>query len=457
MNTPDTPHKKNIFSLLKPYAKWLVLLAVLAVGSNALGLLLPELISRAIDSYGETATLDASTLWIFCGAIGAILILTLGQSLVQTYASETVARNLRDELAGKISEKSHLWIEQTSPSKLLTNLTSDIDSIKFFVSQAVVSLVSSLLLIIGSATLLLMINWKLALMVLLLIPIVGGTFFFIFGRVRKLFLRAREAIDSLNKIINESILGSALIRVLHGTRTEAEKFGKANTEATSIGLQILRLFALLIPIVMFVSSIAGLAILLFGGHSVIEGTMTLGEFTAFNSYLGMLIFPIMMLGFMSNLIAQATVSYERISEVLHAEDTPHGGTLVKTLNGKIEVKNISLAFGEKMTLKDISFTVDAGSRTAIVGPTSAGKSQLLGLMIGLTEPTNGAIFYDDVDIRTYDPVSFYRQVGFVFQESIMFNMTIRENIAFNTEVSETDMKKAIETAELADFITQLPE
>lgn len=110
-----------------------------------------------------------------------------------------------------------------------------------------------------------------------------------------------------------------------------------------------------------------------------------------------------------------------------------------------------------MTLKDISFTVETQSRTAILGPTAAGKSQLLSLMTGLTEPTSGNILYDDHDIHEYDPVSFYRQIGLVFQESIIFNMSIRDNIAFNTEVSDEHLEKAIRTAELSGFIENLPE
>lgn len=305
---------------------------------------MPELISKAMDGYTKNGILPTSILWVFVAAIIGILVLSLFQSLVQTYASEKVARDLREKLAAKISEQSTLTIEEANPSKLLTNLTSDIDSIKLFVSQTVVSMVSSVLLIIGSSVLLLNINWKLALVVLAVIPLVGGTFFFVLKRVRKLFMSGREAIDFLNKVINESILGAALIRVLSGQKEEERKFSEANTEATSIGLRILKMFALLIPIIVFASSLAGLAILVMGGHFVIQNTMTLGEFTAFNSYLAMLIFPIMLIGFMSNIIAQATVSYERISVILHKETKPSGGTLKKTLQGKVTVQNVSLQF-----------------------------------------------------------------------------------------------------------------
>lgn len=455
--TPPKKQAPNLGTLLKPYMKFILLLIVLAIGSNGLSLVLPKLISGTIDTYTATSALPGTNIWIFSLSAIGILLLTFGQSIVQTYASEKVAKDLRERLAAKISRQSYLYIQTTNPSKLLTNLTSDIDSIKLFVSQTIVSMVSSFLLIIGSAVLLLSIDWQLALLVLMIIPLIGGTFFLILKKVRSLFMKAREVIDWLNRVINESILGAALIRVLHAEKAETEKFAEANTQATSIGLQILTMFATLIPIIVFVSSMASLAILLLGGHFVIQGVMSLGDFTAFNSYLGMLVFPIILIGFMSNMIVQASASYQRINEVLDAEESAPGGTLTAPLKGKVEVKDISLKFGEKMTLKDISFEVAPGSRTAILGPTAAGKSQLLYLMTGLTEPTEGEILYDGKEISEYDSIYFHKQIGFVFQDSIIFNMSVRENIAFSSDASEEDLQKAIETAELSDFVKTLPD
>ena len=127
------------------------------------------------------------------------------------------------------------------------------------------------------------------------------------------------------------------------------------------------------------------------------------------------------------------------------------------LQGDIEIKNVSVAFGEKLTLKDVSFEVKAGTKTAIIGPTAAGKTQLLYLLTGLAEPTAGTIEYDTKLIGEYDKTSLHEQLGFVFQDSIIFNLSLRENIAFSTTVSDKDLEKAVQTAELDDFIDQLPE
>lgn len=448
--------KPNLFGLFKPYRKSIILLVLLALGSNGLTLWLPRLLSRGIDGFLAGGPLN-TILWEFAIAAGVIFVLTYLQNIIQTYASEKVARDLRNKLSEKISTHSFAEVQEATASKLLTNLTSDIDSIKNFVSQAIVHMVSSIFLIIGGSVLLLLINWKLGLAVLVVLPIIGATFFLILAKVRSLFLQAREVIDWLNKVINESILGAGLIRVLNSQNVEHEKFTEANTKAKNVGMGILKLFAAMIPIVTFASNLAVLIILVLGGKFVIEGAMSLGEFASFNSYLVILIFPIFILGFVSNIMAQAQASYERISTVLSMPEPRDDGKITKPLKGSIQIENVSLLFGEKAALKDVSLKIEAGSKVAIIGPTAAGKTQLMSLLVGLIQPTTGEIKYDNHDLKEYQRESLYKQVGLVFQDSIIFNISLRENIAFNTDVTEADIQKAIDTAELGEFIAGLPE
>jgi ATP-binding cassette subfamily B protein len=218
------PAQPNLFAILLPYRRLVAILIILAVGSNALTLFLPKLISRGIDDFARGVASTNTILWQFAVASLAVFILTYLQSVVQTYASERVARDMRAKIADKISQQSYTYIQEVGANKLLTNLTSDIDSIKLFVSQAIVSIASSLVIILGASAILLSINWKLALAVLTIIPIIGGTFFIILGRVRALFLQTREVIDWLNKVINESILGSSIIRVINSQSLEYNKF-----------------------------------------------------------------------------------------------------------------------------------------------------------------------------------------------------------------------------------------
>ena len=246
-DTANKPQQPGIFSLLKPYSGLIILLVIFALLSNGINLLLPKIIAGGIDAYTHHHFAYRPIITQFAWAVALIFVFSYLQSIIQTYASERVARDLRSRLSDKISKQSYAFIEKVNPSKLLTNLTADVDSIKMFVSQAVVSIVSSLFIIIGASILLLTINWQLALCVIAIIPIIGGTFFYVLKKVRVLFKESRAVIDWLNKVINESILGSALIRVINSQQLEYDKFLQANTKAKEFGLSILRLFAGLIP------------------------------------------------------------------------------------------------------------------------------------------------------------------------------------------------------------------
>jgi ATP-binding cassette subfamily B protein len=449
--------KPNMINLLRPYIWPISGLMLLAIASNVLGLMLPKIMSHSIDAYVKHAFVANTLIFEYGGVSVAIVILMFIQNFLQTYTSERVARDLRQKLSDKISGQNYAFIEKVTPAKLLTNLTADVDSIKTFIALAIVSITSSIIVIVGAGILLFLINWRLALAVLTIIPIIGVAFYFVFGKVKMLIMKAREVIDWLNMVINESILGAALIRVLNSHEPEYQKFLAANTDVRNIGMQVLRIFSTMVPFIGLVANLAILVILVLGGRFVVSGTMTLGDFTAFNSYVGILIFPVLIIGVMSNVIAQASASYERISQVLEAEERKQLGAIKKELEGDIEFKDVTLVHGDKPFLKNVSFRAKAHSRTAIIGPTAAGKTQLLYLLIGLIEPASGTVEYDGLSIKKYDEQSLHEQVGFVFQDSIIFNLTLRENIAFSEVVNDADLVKAIETAEMKDFVSALPE
>jgi ATP-binding cassette subfamily B protein len=160
---------------------------------------------------------------------------------------------------------------------------------------------------------------------------------------------------------------------------------------------------------------------------------------------------------MSNLIAQASASSARIWDILQAPDEADEGEAAGTLTGRIELKNITVMYGEKPALKNVSLSVQPGTRTAILGPTAAGKTQLLNVAAGLTLPQKGSVMYDGRPLAQFKRSSFYPQIGLVFQDSVLFNTTMRENIAFSAAVTDESLKKAIETAELSDFLHTLPQ
>ena len=236
---PVKPRGPGLSSLMKPYRGMITLLIFFALVSNGINLILPRIIASGIDAYPSHYILN-KILIEFISAAFIIFIFTYLQSIIQTNTAERVARDLRSRLAAKISTQSFMAVEKANPSKLLTNLTADVDSVKLFVSQAIVTIASSLIIIIGACFMLFSINWRLAFVVIAIIPIIATAFYTVTKRVRPIFLKGREIIDRLNKVINESILGSALIRVINSQQPEYEKFLAANEQAKTLGISILR-------------------------------------------------------------------------------------------------------------------------------------------------------------------------------------------------------------------------
>ena len=452
----NTKDRIGLLSVLAPYKGTVALLVFIALAASSINLLIPKIIASAIDSFSIGNFNSDKVITQFLFAAFGVFIFTALQGVLQTFTAERVARNLREEIINKISHQSFSFIIDSNPSKLLTNLTSDMYSVKTFVSQAFVAIISSLFIIIGVTVLMLMINWKLALAVLVIVPIIGTGFFIVFRKARVIFRKSRKVIDALNKVINESILGAALIRVLNSQQPENQKFLEKNLESRNLGLSIVRLFSVLVPSIMFISNLAIVLILALGGHYVVMETLTIGNFAAFNSYVVMLIFPVMTIGYMSNIIASATASNDRLQKILSTPQPQRTGTVNTEIKGDIFLKSVSLTYEDKPILKDVSFSVKAGTKTAIIGPTAAGKSQLLYLLTNLIPTDSGTIELDGVPIDEYLREVLYKDVGLVFQDSVIFNLNLNENIGFSDTVTEQSLNKAIETAELSNFINSLP-
>ncbi|MFZ9585951.1 MAG: ABC transporter transmembrane domain-containing protein, partial [Pseudohongiellaceae bacterium] len=214
------PRAPGLFSLLGPYRRDVLLLMLLALLANGTSLLVPRLIASGIDAFlvGEFVVRDSVA--SILGVAVLVLLFTAGQNVLQTLVSEKVARDLRRQLADKLAGQGYRFIDERTPARLLTNLTSDIDAVKLFVSQVIPTQVTSVVVILGTAAILLALDWHLASLVLLVIPLLGGTFFLLMRKLRPLFLQGRENIDRLNRVIRENIVGAALIRVLDSGRGE---------------------------------------------------------------------------------------------------------------------------------------------------------------------------------------------------------------------------------------------
>jgi len=458
MTKADQANKPvKIFSLAKPYTGHIVLIFLVSLLANGFSLAIPKYTASIIDGFQfETYDLQNSIL-ILLTLMTSVFVFSAVQTILQTYLSEKIGKDLRSKLILKISTQRFAFINEITPEKLLTNLTSDVDNIKQIIALGLVQIFSSIIIIWGSATLLVSTNLKLGLIVLTIIPLIVVIFALIFSQISQFFKKSQANIDTLNRVINESIVAAPLIRILNSQNTELQKFQEINSKSKDISMSILKLFSSLIPLISLIANLSIVVVLYLGGRSIIDETFTIGGFTAFLSYISMLIFPIIVIGFISNLFARAGVSFERIASVLFARSSLPEGKLSKNIDGKIIFKNVSLNYGNKQILKDISFSIPAKSRTAILGPTAAGKTQIFYLLSGLIRSSSGKILVDDILQSKYIFKCLADQLGLVFQDSSIFNTTIRENINFKNLDNEELLQKAIQTAELQDFINSLPD
>ena len=417
------------------------------------------MIGRGVDNFQLNPGFNLSLDYLFLAlTIIGIFLATLVQIYLSSYTSEKIAFDYRNKLINKLSNQSFGYISKTGPSDLLTNVTSDVDAIKNLISQGLVNALSALILLVGSVTLLLSINLKLGLIAISVLPILIVAFVFVFSRITKYFKLAQENLSKINKVINESVLGAMLIRVLNSQQIEQTKFEKVNQTSKEIGYKIIDSFSALIPTVNLVSNLAVLIIIWFGGNLVVSGELSLGQFSAFISYFNLLITPIFILGFISNLISRSLVSLARINTVLNAslEVSQSGADLTsKTIKGKIEFKKVSLEYAGRQVLNSLSFVILPGSKNAILGPTAAGKTQIFSLLTGLVKPSSGQILIDDITLENWNLESLLGQMGLVFQDSVVFNASLQENIQFKDGLVDNDVDLAIKTAELDELVESL--
>jgi ATP-binding cassette subfamily B protein len=471
---------KGFLRLIAAYRWWVVTVSVLGLVANGLALYVPMISARVVDQAaaiadrgglqgfaeglpgGFWATILAGSLpMLLVVAVLAMLIAVI-QIIFTTYFAEKVALGLRTRLVAKVGDQTFDYVSKSTPGHLLTVATSDVDAVKNVFAQGLVTLLGAAVTLVGAAILLITIDWKLALLTLSVIPLLIVTFAVVFGKLGKLFKEGQETLERINAVINESVVGAAIIRVLDAGSTEVKKFGVVNGRAREIGLSVVAGISALIPIIMLLSNVATLIIVWFGGRAVMAGGLSIGDLSAFISYSAMFVWPLFVLSFVGMTLSRGAVSLDRIQAVLDAPVGAEDGTYDGPIEGHVEFRGVTLRYagddGERTILKNVSFSIKAGTRNAIVGPTAAGKTQLFYLMSGLVDPSEGKVLIDGRPLSQYARQALLTKIGLVFQDSIVFNASLRENIAFSdASADDAKLHKAIKTAELDELVEALPD
>jgi len=456
---------RRAISYLRPY--WLIALG--AIGSlllvTAANLLIPQVIRWVIDS-GITPGNMQVILWGALGLVGVAVvrgIFNFTQGFWSEKASQNVAFDVRNALFDKIQSLSFSYHDRAQTGQLMTRLTSDVEMVRQFTGMGLFQFINAVIMLLGSAVFLLLMNWRLALIALATIPLM----LLLIGRfimtVRPLFEQVQARLGALNTVLQENLAGVRVVKAFVREPFEASRFQTANQAYLETNLQTVRAFAGNFPLIFLIFNLGTLAIVWIGGNMVISETLSLGELTAFMTYLNFMIFPMMMIGMLSAMIARATASARRIFEILDAQsevlDRP-GATLLPPVQGRVAFEDVSFRYvgGERDTLSHVSFSAEPGQTVAVLGATGSGKSTIINLIPRFYDVTDGRVTVDGYDVREVTLDSLRSQVGIVLQETTLFSGTIRDNIAYGRpDASDQEVIEAAKAAQAHDFIVDMPD
>jgi len=453
------------FRFLKAY--WLYAVGTfvsLVIASGAM-LLIPSISQRIIDQ-GIAGRDIRRVVWMSLAMIGASVVQALFQFAQGALAARTaqgVAYDMRNTLYAKIQNLSFSYHDRSHTGQLLTRATSDVEAVQRFVGQGAILFLSAALMLIGSVVLLFAINWRLALVLVLVVPTTFGVFGLFARRAMPLFNEMQRRLANLNTVLQENLAGIRVVKAFAREPYEAARYEAANREFYDINIQVNNIMSLAFPTMFGVQSVATLCIYWIGGNQVIGGTLTMGELVAFAGYLTLAFFPVLMMGMIVAMLSAAGASAQRVFEILDASsavmEKPDAVPL-PPVQGRVAFENVTFRYyeGAQPVLKDVTFVAEPGQTIALLGATGSGKSTIINLIPRFYEVCEGRVTIDGYDIRDVTLESLRAQIGIVLQETNLFEGTIRENIAFGRpEASLDEVIAAAKAAEAHGFIASFPE
>ncbi|MGI8728698.1 MAG: ABC transporter ATP-binding protein [Solirubrobacteraceae bacterium] len=455
----------RLLTFLRPYKRgvWLSgLLAALAMGATVA---IPALTGAAVSAIegGDGAELKLVALLI--AVAGAVRLgLTVLRRLIAGKVSLGVEYDLRDRVYTHLLSLELGYFDRHQTGQLMSRATVDLQAVRFFLGYGLVIIAQSALTIIFAGIAMIVIDPLLALVALFPVPFVIWVASRYGRQARPALQEVQQRIAELTADVEENVGGVRVIKSFARESHQRERFGESVARVFEQSMISTRLRAFYNPFIGFLPQIGFAGLLFFGGRAVIDGRMTLGEFTAFFTYMLALLGPMRTVGMLLGLSQRATASGRRIFEVLDREPSivaaPDAGPLPAG-SGRVELRGATLAYqeGDRPALDGVDLTVAAGTTIALVGATGSGKTTLVGLISRLYDTTAGSVFVDGADVRSVDPRELRRQIAVVTDDPFLFSATVHENIAYarREEATRAEVVAAARSAQAHDFIEKLPD
>lgn len=513
---------KRAMQFMRPYKPMVILGLVTTVLPVIMELVVPRLLQYVIDQ-GIRLQNMPNIYWgagLMFGAAILGAVATLGQGIARAELSQGIAYDMRYLLFSHIQALSYADLDRLQTGQLMTRLASDVDTVRMFSSAGLALLIRAVLMVVGSMIMLFVTDWELATIMLVLLAVMAVLLRSLLRRAQPLFSVVQQKLAALNTIVQENLAGVRVVKAYVRERFEIDRFNGGNIAYRDENIRVGRLMALALPALALLTNLGMVAIIWWGGTSVINGRLSVGELIAFNNYLMIGMAPLLLLSNILMMVSRAEASAERYFEVLDAQpriqkvaqpfqgsrETRHAvrgrvvfdqasfhyDTVAKAstpavpatavrindhhhdqtngqVNGKVVARNGQptgaptgqsdhYGVGAEEVLNGVSFTVEPGQQVAILGATGSGKSTLINLIPRFYDVTGGAIRIDDVDVRAWEPAVLRRHIGMVLQETTLFSGTVRENIAYgHPDAPHEAVIAAAKAAQAHDFISKLPD
>lgn len=405
-------------------------------------------------------------------AIRRIIILLVGmyvlsaifryiQTWIMTQVTQTVTFRMRQQLSEKINRLPLSYFDKQTYGEVLSRITNDVDTISQTLNQSLSQIITSTVTVLGILVMMFSISWQMSLVALLVLPLAGGVITLIAKSSQKQFLRQQTQLGELNGHIEEMYGGHQVMRVFNGQKKSIAKFSKINNRLQDSAWKAQFFSGLIHPIMNFIGNIGYVAMTILGGWLAINGRLKIGDIQAFIQYVDQFNQPLVQVANIANILQSTAAAAERVFEFLdEPEEAVESNNLVKLSNVKGEVEFDNVVFGYKpdqTIIKGLSAHIKPGQRVAIVGPTGAGKTTLVNLLMRFYEINSGSIKIDGVDIRRMKRSDVRQMFGMVLQDTWLFNGTIRQNLMYgNPKATEEEMVKTAKEAHVDHFVRSLP-
>ncbi len=398
--------------------------------------------------------------WILGGLILVSLLCGYGHVMTLVVAGQRSMYDLRSKLFRHIQTLSLDFFTANPTGRLVTRVANDIEALNEMLSSVLVNSFKDILLLLGTAVILFFLNWRLALLSLLVMPLFTLVLVFFRRLTRKAYRDVRKYLAGLNSHLAEDLSGVKVVQVFRQEGARRALFRGINDNYFKANMKQLVLFGVFRPTIEVIAQLGTTIVLVYGGLNVMQGTLTLGALVAFLSYVRQMFRPLQDMSEKYNIMQSAMASSERVFGILDTVpaigDRP-GVLPPSDLRGRVEFRDVTFGYNpDRTVLEDVNFTVEPGSSVALVGPTGAGKTTVISLLTRFWEPASGEILLDGTDIRRHSVETLRRNISIVLQDAFIFSRSVADNIRLGSDIGMDRVREAAEMVQAADFIEKLP-